>query len=520
MNRKRFLLFACCGSILVLLLAGFIGALLKLVNIQALLIATLLIIGFSIQAGLPWWKNFLKKRARILYSKSKSEFTPTSRKDAARKSLDSIEKLIELIQDKVTAEALKQKQELVQNELNRGDLIVVVFGTGSSGKTSLIRALLKKIIGDVGAAMGSTQKSKSYRLKLKGLNRAIQITDTPGILEAGSAGREREKKAIIRASKADLMIVVIDNDLRRTELEVLKYLSNIGKRVLIVINKIDLRGLEEERRIITLIQNKCSNFISPKDIVTTAASPQSIPKPGGNPIQPLPEINNLIKRMAHVLHEEGEELIADNILLQCRSLNIEGRQLLNKQRLLNAKKCIDRYCWISSGVVTVTALPGVDLLGAAAVNAQMVIEIAKAYEVKLTSSRAQELALSVGKTLAALGIVKGGVSIITSALTLNLPTIVISRVIQGVTAAWLTRVAGASFITYFEQDQNWGDGGIQEVVQLHYKLNKREKSLRKFIDKALKTVIDPLTNSQLKKLPPNQKLQREAGASDLENPIQ
>ena len=35
-----------------------------------------------------------------------------------------------------------------------GDLVVVVFGTGSSGKTSLIRALLRDIVGEVGAGEG------------------------------------------------------------------------------------------------------------------------------------------------------------------------------------------------------------------------------------------------------------------------------------------------------------------------------------------------------------------------------
>ena len=74
------------------------------------------------------------------------------------------------------------------DELARGDLMVVVFGTGSSGKTSLIRALLNEMVGEVGAPMGSTTSSQIYRLRLKGLDRGLQLADTPGILEARSAG--------------------------------------------------------------------------------------------------------------------------------------------------------------------------------------------------------------------------------------------------------------------------------------------------------------------------------------------
>jgi uncharacterized protein (DUF697 family) len=61
--------------------------------------------------------------------------------------------------------------------------------------------------------------------------------------------------------------------------------------------------------------------------------------------------------------------------------------------------------WIGAGVVAVTPLPGIDLLGTAAVNAQMVMEIGKVYGVSLSRDSAQDLALSVGRTLAGLGLV-------------------------------------------------------------------------------------------------------------------
>ena len=87
--------------------------------------------------------------------------------------------------------------------------------------------------------------------------------------------------------------------------------------------------------------------------------------------------------MANILHEEGEELIADNILLQCSNLGKEGKRLLVKQRSQSAKKCIDKYGWLSSGALILTPLPVIDMIAAAAVNAQMVIEIAKIYGVEI-----------------------------------------------------------------------------------------------------------------------------------------
>ena len=119
------------------------------------------------------------------------------------------------------------------------------------------------------------------------------------------------------------------------------------------------------------------------------------------------------------------------------------------------------------------------------------------------------MALSVVKILATLGLVKGSVSLISSTLSLSLPTFIVSKVIQGVSVSWLTRIAGASFITYFQQDQDWGDGGVQEVVEYHYNLNKRDEYFKSFIRRAYERVIDPLVEKKFKKLPPRSRPQRE-----------
>jgi uncharacterized protein (DUF697 family) len=202
-----------------------------------------------------------------------------------------------------------------------------------------------------------------------------------------------------------------------------------------------------------------------------------------------------------VLHADGEELIADNLLLQCRQLGEASRNLLDRQRRKDAEAIVERFMWIGAGVVLVNPLPGVDLLGTAAVNAQMVLEIGKVYGVTLSRTSAQDLALSVGRTLAGLGLIKGGVSLLASALSLNLPALVVSRAVQAVSAAWLTRVAGQSFITYFQQDQDWGDGGLQEVLQREYELNRREGALRSFLKAAFTRVVEPLQQQGLQ-LPP------------------
>jgi hypothetical protein len=129
------------------------------------------------------------------------------------------------------------------------------------------------------------------------------------------------------------------------------------------------------------------------------------------------------------------------------------------------------------------------------------MELARLHGIELGRDQAQELAVSVGRTLAGLGLVKGGVSLLSGALSLNLPALLASRAIQAVSAAWLTRVAGLSFLRYFERDQDWGDGGLQQVVQEQYELSRREGALRQFLAAALNRVVTPL-QQKARSLPP------------------
>jgi hypothetical protein len=110
--------------------------------------------------------------------------------------------------------------------------------------------------------------------------------------------------------------------------------------------------------------------------------------------------------------------------------------------------------------------------------------------------------------------VKGAMSLLGTALTLNLPTLLVGRAIQGVTAAWLTRVAGSSFIRFFEQDQDWGDGGMQDAVQEAFQLNRRETSLQRFLETAMRQVVEPLQRSTKRQLPPQPGPREEGGAAD------
>lgn len=457
---------------------------------QALILLIILLLGVLIAAVVYYL--FILPRSQKQKRRRVRPKIPAVKTEVAQETLNAIRQQVTQIQDEVARQELLSRSREIEQNLSRGELHVVIFGTGSSGKTSIVNALIGRMVGKVGAPMGTTEVGETYSLKLKGLNREILITDTPGILEAGVAGTEREKLARQLATEADLLLFVLDNDLRKSEYDPLQALAEIGKRSLVVLNKADLFLDSDREVILARLRERVRGLVAAQDVVAVAANPQTVRLEDGSVLQPESDIMPLIRRVVAVLRAEGEDLLADNILLQSQRLSEKARHLIDSQRRRQAEKIVDRFQWIGAGVIAVTPLPGIDLLATAAVNAQMVVEIGRVYGCDLNADRGRELALSLGKTLASLGIVKGAVSLITTALQLSVGGMLVGQAIQAVSAAYLTRIAGRSFIEYFRHDQDWGDGGITEVVQRQFQLNRKDEFIKSFVQEAITRVVKPL----------------------------
>ena len=421
---------------------------------------------------------------------------------AAKKTLKGINEIIYQIENKVNVEMINYEKFKIEKQLNSADYNVILFGAGSCGKTSLARGLLKSIVGETSPTIGTTKDSNIYKINIPFLKRNINIIDTPGLFEASIEGERREEKTIKKASKSDLIIFVIDQDLNKYELYLIKQLSKIGKSIIIALNKCDLRSRNQNESIKINIYKLINEFSRDTKIIFTVASPQTIASIGSKPIKKEIFVDNLFNAIIDILDRNGEELLADNILFQCNKLGLISKDIINKQRNTSSKKIINRYAWITSGVIFITPLPGIDLLAASVINIQMIIEISKIYGANITKERAIELTKSIVKVIATLGVVRGGMNMFTNLLSTNFTTRFITKSVQSITAAWIIRLVGLAFIQYFEKNQSWGDGGIQEIVQNLYEINKREDILKDFLKEALQKINLKENSLNKKQLPP------------------
>ena len=446
-------------------------------------------------------KRLFKK---ILYKaifKNKS-YSLNNKVIAAKKTLKGINEIIYQIENKVNVEMINYEKFKIEKQLNSADYNVILFGAGSCGKTSLARGLLKSIVGETSPTIGTTKNSNIYKINIPFLKRNINIIDTPGLFEASIEGERREEKTIKKASKSDLIIFVIDQDLNKYELYLIKQLSKIGKSIIIALNKCDLRSRNQNESIKINIYKLINEFSRDTKIIFTVASPQTIASIGSKPIKKEIFVDNLFNAIIDILDRNGEELLADNILFQCNKLGLISKDIINKQRNTSSKKIINRYAWITSGVIFITPLPGIDLLATSVINIQMIIEISKIYGANITKERAIELTKSIVKVIATLGVVRGGMNMFTNLLSTNFTTRFITKSVQSITAAWIIRLVGLAFIQYFEKNQSWGDGGIQEIVQNLYEINKREDILKDFLKEALQKINLKDNSLNKKQLPP------------------
>ena len=494
MRQRSVLIFAIALLIILAILLSVISSIGQLYSAaatispllaQMLVLLTVLVLIGALSVVIYYaWLFMRPKRKRTVT-------LPERPDEVAAVSLQASEQQVAQLEDEITRQALEARSQVLAQRLVKQTFEIVVFGLGSAGKTALVNALLGEMAAPVSATLGTTQAAQTYQVEVPDLDLSEQsaeilITDTPGLLEAGAFGEARAQESKKLATQADLLLFVIDNDLHRAEYEPLAMLVGMGKRSLLVFNKSDRYLSGEKEQILRRLRERTRGLVAPEDVVAIAASPAAVQLENDEWVQPEPEIYAVVERVMAILRTEGADLMADNLLLQSQQISEETRRLLKDQRQQKADAIVDRYQWVGAGVLAATPLPVVDMLAAAAVNAQMVVEVGQVYGVSVSVEEAKALALSLTKTLTALSLTKGAMKLLAVGLQMNIATAVASKLLQGASAAYLTRIAGKSFITYFQSNQSWGDDGVQAEVERQYKLNQRDEFVKQFLQSAIK----------------------------------
>ncbi|MCF6190106.1 MAG: 50S ribosome-binding GTPase [Cocleimonas sp.] len=140
---------------------------------------------------------------------------------------------------------LRREIEHLQERKAAGKIYVALFGNVSTGKSSIIKAVLPDAELEINVRGGSTQEIKEYTWKSSSGDQLV-LTDLPGRNEAdGSLDDIAQDEAI----RAQLVIYVTDSDLSRSQFEDIKQLQSYGKPMIVALNKSDRFNDEEKEQI-------------------------------------------------------------------------------------------------------------------------------------------------------------------------------------------------------------------------------------------------------------------------------
>ncbi|HEY9635042.1 MAG TPA: DUF697 domain-containing protein [Coleofasciculaceae cyanobacterium] len=375
---------------------------------------------------------------------------------------------------------LRQQVAQLTTQLDRQELQLAVTGGKSVGKTKLIQAL-----------ESSWMPQQQQRLSLK---------ETPALFIDTDVEAQNPAKDV--ALSSDLVLFVTAGDLTDTEFQTLQQLRATNQRVMLLFNKQDQYLPLERATVLQQLRQRMLGRLTADDVVAIASSPAPVKVRQHQPddsvqewIEPQsPDLTSLSERLSHILTQESQQLVWATTLRAAVALKAEVKAQLNKVRRDRAIPIIEQYQWIAAAAAFANPVPALDLVATAAISAQLVTDLGEIYQQKFSLQQAQTAAKTLGSLMLKLGLVELSTQAIAAILKGNAFTYIAGGAVQGVSAAYLTRLAGLSLIEYFQEQEaseTTATGQLFNLDRLGQKLqtvfqqNQRVAFLQGFVTKAV-----------------------------------
>jgi small GTP-binding protein len=243
---------------------------------------------------------------------------------------------------------------------------VAIVGPANVGKSTLYNQLLRagEDRAEVSPVPGTTRTNQEADAGL------FTVVDTPGADAVGEVGQREKEIALAAAREADILVVMFDaiQGIKRDEQALFAELAGLEKPFVVALNKIDLVERHADR---VVRQAAKSLGIEPEQVVPCSA------RDGKNVDRILLAIAKAEPGMVAAL---GQALPA-------------YRRKLARQATRGAAT--------TAAAIALAPLPIVDVVPLLAVQASLVLGIARIYDQKITLRRARELVATFG--LAILG---------------------------------------------------------------------------------------------------------------------
>jgi uncharacterized protein len=369
---------------------------------------------------------------------------------------------------------LREKIAQLEAQIDRQEINLAITGGKSVGKTTLLQIL-------------ETQPQE----------RKLCISETAALF---SEVEQTDTAALQSAIASDLILFITSGDLTDSEYQTLQQLSVNHARLVLVFNKQDQYLPDDRAVVLYSLQQKMQSMLAAEDVVAIASAPNSLKVRQHQTDgaieewleQRLPEVSSLTQRLEYILQQEAQQLVWATTKRQAEELKAEGKTILDRIRRDRALPVVEQYQWIAAAAAFANPVPALDLLATAAINAQLVMELGTVYQQKFSFEQAQAVAGTMGSLMLKLGLVELSTKAISTVLKTNAVTFVAGGAVQGVSAAYLTRLAGCSLIEYFQQQEEAIDSAsglnldkLGQTLQNVFQQNQQVAFLQGFVKQGL-----------------------------------
>lgn len=352
-------------------------------------------------------------------------------------------------------DALKNYQTYRQGlgtHLDRQTLSLAITGSHQTGKTTL-REVLK-------ALWGKSKLSDRDDFSIQ----EVPLTETATLLES------------------DAIIVLTGGDLTQSELKALMPVAN-HPGVVVVVNKRDQYLPDALDLVVAQVETHLQDYLPqyPIPVVTIASQPGPLKRrklqgdgTWQDQWQPqAPQVADLLPLLER-FQENAPTLVCATTYRQTQTFKQQLHHHLNQLRRQEAIKLIQKGQGIAAIATGVNPIPTLDLLATLAVNGQLVVDLASLYRQPLGLKDGETVAKTLAALLVKLGLVELSTQMLTPLLKAHHVTYLAGAVLQGLSAAYLTRLAGLAIVEYLETLEPgtqgnvsvWGDRLAQRLPAL------------------------------------------------------
>ena len=262
------------------------------------------------------------------------------------------------------------------------------YGKSGVGKSSVLNSLLKKNIFKTDIINGTTREIKAQEWKFKDqeLN-SVELLDSPGFDFCDNIFSDKVYSYI---NHSDLILFIISGDLNRNELSEISSFIQDGKKIILILNKIDLFDKIELKEIIENI-----NFKLPKDL--------------NIPII-INHENNLKNYMTKIINQHGEIFLTLNSLQSADKLFLMIKEQRLKRRQKLAQSTIGKFSTIKASTVALNPFILFDIASSFALDTALISELSKIYGLNLKGESTRKIFKNISINNLFLGVTQIGVN--------------------------------------------------------------------------------------------------------------